>query len=78
MFTSLRSRLAGIWVLVVILLAASSVVLGVSITASTAALWLLACIVPPGIMLMLWPSTPPLTIAELLHSVDAPSKTGRE
>ena len=77
MFTSLRSRLAGIWVFAVIVLAAFSVVLGLSITASTALLWLLACIVPPGVMLMIWPSTPPLTIAELLHSVDAPV-AGRE
>ena len=62
----------------VVVLAASSVVLGLAVTASTALLWLLACIVPPGVMLMVWPSTPPLTIAELLHSVDAPTKAGRE
>ena len=62
----------------VVLLAASSVVLGLTVTASTALLWLLVCIVPPGVMLMVWPSAPPLTIAELLHSVDAPSKAGRE
>ena len=78
MFKSLRSRLAGIWVLLVVLLAASSVVLGVAVTASTALIWLLACIVPPGVLLMVWPAAPPLTIAELLHSVDAPSKAGRE
>jgi hypothetical protein len=70
--------LAGIWVFSVALLAASSVVLGLSVTASTAVLWLVACVVPPGVMLMVWPSTPPLTIAEVLHSVDAPSRAGRQ
>jgi uncharacterized RDD family membrane protein YckC len=78
MFTSLRSRLAGIWVFSVAVLAACSVVLGLSVSASTAVLWLVACVVPPGVMLMVWPSAPPLTIAELLHSVDAPSRAGRQ
>jgi hypothetical protein len=76
MFKSLRSRLAGIWVFSVVVLAASSVVLGLSVTASTALLWLVACVVPPGVMLMVWPSAPPLTVAELLHSVDVPSRAG--
>jgi hypothetical protein len=46
MFTSLRSRLAGIWVFSVAVLAACSVVLGLAVTASAALLWLLVCIVP--------------------------------
>jgi hypothetical protein len=76
MFKSLRSRLAGIWVLSVIVLAAFSVVLGLSATVSTALLWLVACVVPPGVMLMVWPGAPPLTVAQLLHSVDASSTAG--
>jgi hypothetical protein len=62
----------------VAVLAACSVVLGLSVTASAAVIWLVACVVPPGVMLMVWPSAPPLTIAELLHSVDAPSRAGRQ
>jgi hypothetical protein len=77
MFKSLRSRLAGIWVFSVAVLAASSVVLGLSITSSNALLWLVACVVPPAVMLMVWPSAPPLTVAELLHSVDVPSQAGK-
>jgi hypothetical protein len=76
MFKSLRIRLAGIWVFSVAVLAASGVVLGLSVTASTVLLWLVACVVPPGVMLMVWPSAPPLTVAELLHSVDVPSQAG--
>ncbi len=60
----------------VVVLAAASVVLGLSVTASTALLWLVACVVPPGVMLMVWPGAPPLTVAELLHSVDVPSRAG--
>ena len=78
MFKSLRSQLAGIWVFSVMVLAALSVVLGLSVTASTALLWLVACVVPPGVMLMVWPSAPPLTVAQLLYSVDVSSNTGGE
>jgi hypothetical protein len=78
MFISLRSRLAGIWVFSVVVLAACSVVLGLSLTASTALLWLVACVVPPGVMLMVWPGAPPLTVAQLLHSVEASSNRGGE
>lgn len=70
--------MAGIWVFSVMVLAAFSVVLGLSVTASTALLWLVACVVPPGVMLMVWPSAPPLTVAQLLHSVDVSSNTGGE
>ena len=62
----------------VVLLAAFSVVLGLSVNASTALLWLVACVVPPGVMLMVWPSAPPVTVAQLLYSTDASPNTGGE
>jgi hypothetical protein len=34
------------------------------------ALLLVACLVPPAIMLLVWRGAPPPTVAELLHAVD--------
>jgi hypothetical protein len=52
-------------------------VLGVPLTLGYAALLLIVCVVPPAIMLLVWGGTPPQTVAELLYSVDTPSKDVR-
>jgi hypothetical protein len=78
MINELRTRLALLWVAVVIGIAACGVVYDVTFTASTASLWLVAVLIPPGVMLLVWPSAPPVTIAELLYSVNGPVKEGRE
>ena len=78
MFKELRIRLAVLWVAAVIVIAASSVAYGIAFTASTAVVWLMAVLIPPGIMLLVWPSAPPVTIAELLHAVDGPVKERAE
>jgi hypothetical protein len=78
MINELRTRLALLWVALVIVIAACGVVYDVTFTASTASLWLMAVLIPPGVMLLVWPSAPPVTIAELLYSVNGPVKEGRE
>ncbi|HEY3243920.1 MAG TPA: hypothetical protein VGM03_11270 [Phycisphaerae bacterium] len=41
-----------------------------SITIGISAFWLVACVVPPAVMLMVWRGAPPPTVAEILHAVD--------
>jgi len=43
---------------------------GVSITIGISALWFVACVVPPAVMLMVWRGAPPPIAAEILHAVD--------
>jgi hypothetical protein len=72
-----RTRLAAIWVAAVIVMAAFSVVWGMALTLNSGAIWLVVCLAPPAVMLLVWRGAPPLTIAELIHSVDVPSKDTR-
>jgi F0F1-type ATP synthase assembly protein I len=58
------------WVALLIAVAGTAAVSGVSITAGISALWLAACVVPPAVMLMVWRGAPPPTTAEILHAVD--------
>ena len=74
MLKELRTRLAVLWVAAVIVIAACSVAYGIAFTANTAVVWLMAVLIPPAIMLLVWPGAPPVTIAELLHAVDGPVK----
>ena len=55
MFKDLRTRLAFLWVAAVIVIAACSVVYDVTFTLSTASLWLVAVLIPPSVMLLVWP-----------------------
>ena len=72
-----RVRLIGAWLAVVIVMMACSVAAGAAVTLNMGELWLGACLVPPAVMLFVWRGAAPLTVAELLHSVNKPSKTGR-
>ena len=65
-----RAKLMQIWVAAVALAAVASVVLGARVTLATAAALLAVCLVPPVILLLLWPGAEPPTIAEVLHDVD--------
>jgi hypothetical protein len=77
MFKELRTRLALLWVSAIVVIAACGVVYDVTFTASTASLWLVAVLIPPSVMLLVWPSAPPVTIAELLYAVNGPVKERR-
>jgi hypothetical protein len=65
-----RGTIIGVWFAVLAVVAGGGAVGGVSSTVGTRALLLVACLVPPAIMLMVWRGTPRLTVAELLHAVD--------
>ena len=65
-----RTRAIQLWFSAVAVAAICSAVLGASVTASTAAMLLALCFVPPAIMLLLWPGIQPQTVAEVLHDVD--------
>ena len=65
-----RAKLMQIWVAAVAPVAIATVVLGARGTVATAAAVVTLCLVPPAILLLLWPGAEPATIAEVLHAVD--------
>ena len=71
-----RTRLVGFWFAAVAVITAWVVGTGVNVGASTAALLLTMCLVPPAILLLVWRGAPPLTVGELLYSVNK-QKEGR-
>jgi len=71
MFQSLnRFNVIGLWLALAIAAAGVGALSGASITLSVSALWLVACVVPPIIMLMVWRGVPPPTVGELLYATD--------
>jgi hypothetical protein len=48
-----------------------------ALTINIGELWLAACLVPPAVMLLVWRGARPITVAELLYSVNRQSKEGR-
>jgi hypothetical protein len=72
-----RLGIAFTWSTAVVVLAVSSVFLGFGFNSNIAVLWLVACLIPPAVMLLVWPSAPPLTVAELLYAVDNPPTQGQ-
>jgi hypothetical protein len=54
--------LAGAWCATVIVLGACAIVLGVDLTIGNAELWLMACLLPPTILLPLWRGSRPTPI----------------
>jgi hypothetical protein len=65
-----RGTVIGVWFTALAVVAGAGAVGGVSITMGTRALLLVACLVPPAIMLMVWRGAPPLTVAGLLYAVE--------
>jgi hypothetical protein len=65
-----RSKVIQIWFVAVALVLAAGVALGVTVTAGTGAMLLALCLVPPAIVLVLWPAVQPRTVAEVLHDAD--------
>jgi hypothetical protein len=71
-----RTQLIAAWFGLVIVLFAVSVVLGATTSLSAGVLWLLACLAPPAVMLLVW-RAPTQTVAELLYDANHPDKDGR-
>ena len=65
-----RSRLLQIWFTSVALIAVAGFALGASVTISTGAILLALCLVPPAIIMKLWPGVEPQTIAQVLHNTE--------
>lgn len=65
-----RARVIQVWFAAVALAVAWVIVLGASVSTSTAAVLLALCLVPPAIVLLMWPGIQPPTVAEILHDVD--------
>lgn len=67
-----RSNVILTWFAVVLLVAVAALALGVAVTIGTAALLLAMCLVPPAVVVLLWPSDDALTMAEAIR--DAKSR----
>jgi hypothetical protein len=62
-----RSRLIQIWFTAVALVIVAGIALGASMSISTAGILLALCLVPPTIVMKLWPGRQAQTAAEVLH-----------
>jgi hypothetical protein len=71
-----RPQLIAAWVAVVVVLFALTVVWGAEPSVSAGALWLLACLAPPAVLLLVWRARTQ-TVAELLYDANHPDKDGR-
>ena len=65
-----RSKVILAWFAAVALVVVACIAFGAAVTAETAALLLALCLVPPVIVLLLWPGDQPPTAAEVLRDVD--------
>jgi hypothetical protein len=74
-----RGWVAGAWLAGGVVIAAVGIAAGAPLTLGMLELVLTACLVPPAVMLLIWPSAPTQTVAELLHITDevASTKGGR-
>jgi hypothetical protein len=66
------TRLAGAWCAALVAIGSLGVAAGAPVSTSNIGLWLVACLVPPSVMLMAWRGAPPLTIAEVLYAAQRP------
>jgi hypothetical protein len=62
-----RSRLIQVWFAAVVLVIVASITLGASVTIATGVMLLALCLVPPAIVLKLWPGAEAPTAAEVLR-----------
>jgi hypothetical protein len=65
-----RTQWAVAWCAAVIVAGAGAIALGAGITVGNGVLFLVAFLVPPAVMLMLWRPAPS-TVAQLLYDVNA-------
>ena len=66
-----RSKVIQVWFAAVLLVAVAGFALGFTVTMGTAALLLAMCLVPPAVVLMLWPSDNASTLAESIRDARA-------
>jgi len=71
-----RVQLVAAWFAAIVVLFALSIALGANISVGATELWVLACLAPPAVMLLVW-RAPTQTVAELLYDATHPKKDGR-
>jgi hypothetical protein len=64
-----RTRLIQVWFVAVALFVVAGLAIGASVTVGTGVLLVAVGLVPPGIILMLWPGDTP-TVAEVIHDAE--------
>jgi len=65
-----RSRLIGTWYAAVALVVVAAFALGAAVRVSTGAMLLALAMVPPVLVIMLWPDVQPLTASEVIHGTN--------
>ena len=65
-----RSRLIQGWFVAVALIIAASVALGMTVTLGTGLMLAALSLVPPAIVLALWPGVQPPTASDVLHDTN--------
>ena len=65
-----RTQLTQGWFVLVTTVAAACVATGVSMTLETGAILAALSIIPPVMLRMLWPTTAPVTIAEIIYNAE--------
>lgn len=65
-----RSRVIQAWFAAIALIAAAAVAFGPAVTLGTAAMVFAVSLVPPALVLALWPKVEPLTASDVLHGTD--------
>jgi hypothetical protein len=71
-----RLQLIAAWFVLIVVLFALTVFWGAQPSVSAGAFWLLACLGPPAVLLLVW-RAPTQTVAELLYDANHPDKDGR-
>jgi hypothetical protein len=65
-----RSKAIQVWFVAVALVAAAAVAAGATATLETAATLVALCLIPPAIMLMLWPRDLKTTAGDVIRGID--------
>jgi hypothetical protein len=65
-----RSRVIQIWFAAVLLIVVGCIALGVAMTVSTGAMLLIMSLVPPAVVLLLWPGAQSATVGDVLRGAD--------
>lgn len=65
-----RSKAIQIWFATVALIVVAGFAFGTSMTIGTGAMLAALCLVPPAIVLAVWPAAQPQTVAEVLHDAE--------
>jgi len=65
-----RSRAILIWFAAVLLIVVACVAFGVAMTIGTGAMLLVMSLVPPAVILLLWPGDQPPTIGEVMRGAE--------